>query len=207
MAQANIVQDLTTWIPIALSFVTIVVLVFTWWAAKNQANAAREQAKAAEKLIVVTEAQRLSNEQASEGLIAVTDAQRKAAEDAARAAKEQSALIKAQLEESLRPVLVYEEGGGVSTAVPCTLTNQGEGTAFDVVWWYGRAGALTRMDQPVSTSILGPGYSAKITVDQSTVRSKEITVQYRSADGRLYQTFVSYSDHGPIQVQHLVIPG
>jgi hypothetical protein len=48
------------------------------------------------------------------------------------AAKEQNALIKAQLEESLRPFLVYEEGGGVAASLPCTITNQGSGMALNI---------------------------------------------------------------------------
>jgi hypothetical protein len=198
----TVAHDVATWIQVTLSAVTIGVLIFTWRAANAQAKAARTQAEAAEKLITVTEAQRLSNEKASAALIAVTDAQRRAAEDSVKAAKEQSAFIKAQLEESLRPILSFEEGAGVSSKLPCIIRNEGRGTALDLTWWYGRADEVPRFDQMVSTNILGPEATAKITVNQDELRAKWITIQYRATDGRGYQTFVSFMDGRMLQVQH-----
>lgn len=181
-------QDFATWVQVVLNVITIGVLILAWRAAIAQANAAKEQAQAAEKLTVISEEQR------------------KAGEASAAAAKEQSALIKAQLEESLRPLLVYEEGGGVVTSLPCSITNQGKGMALDIAWWYGRADAKPRCDQPVSVTILGPEHVAKIIVDSNQVRSKWMTIQYRSTDGRRFQTFVTFSENRLLQVQHFVDP-
>jgi uncharacterized membrane protein len=56
------VQDIATWIQIALSAVTIVVLILAWQAAIAQAKAAKEQAQAAEKLTLISEKQRVAEE-------------------------------------------------------------------------------------------------------------------------------------------------
>lgn len=188
MAEAGFTQELTTWIQIALNIITIVVLVYTWRAAAAQAKAAKSQADASEKLIQVTNAQRL------------------AAERSVEASKDQSALIKAQLEESLRPILVYQEGPGISSNMSCTVINQGKGAALDVTWWYGWAGIHPRFDQPISSNMIGSDHSAQIVVNQDQVRTEQLTIQYRSTDGRQYQTFVSFNNGCLLQLQRVVIP-
>lgn len=123
----------------------------------------------------------------------------KGSEASALATREQSVLIRAQLEETLRPVLVFEEGKGAITALFCTLVNQGSGMALDIARWCGRAHEHPRIDQRVS-SILGPTYMAGITVNKIKARSDWLTIPYRSTDGRVDHTSVSFTDEGLKQV-------
>ena len=147
-----------------LALVTIVVLAFTWWAIRIQADAAR-------------------------ALTRVAKEQTKAARDAAESTRRQAELLASEWELSTAPLLVAEldSESPVMEVRAYKLFNRGHGMAFKVSYWPGGL-ELTRpntarYDYSVQPSTLAPGASANLIIpatwDGWTVQYKDINDQER----------------------------
>jgi hypothetical protein len=190
--------------------VTIPVLVMAYFAARQAACAATEQALAARAQTEVSRAQQLAAERAAaaaeaqvasaETSGAIARQQLLAAQESAAADRIHSKLVRQQTLASLRPVLMFVRrfSSHISWTV---LENQSEALALDVAAFNGHP------DSPgkpitVSPGILAAGAEARLEgIDSGTpetniygevVKSSPIPVfvKYRSQDGRWFRTIV-----------------
>jgi hypothetical protein len=174
---ANSIQYYASWITLSnvLSFVTLVVLIFTAWAAIRQATAARRQAEAAEKLTEATHRQ-----------IETSQVQADAAADLQR-------LTRRQLEEALRPILLLKAEGGGSTEFETTVVNDGSGPALDIKCFYG----TTPSDQPNQLGMLPSIMGAKAThtfrYQRQRAQAEGLRIEYRSLTGAANATLMTWS--------------
>jgi hypothetical protein len=120
------IQGAAALVGVALTAITIIVLVVTWKAIMRQAKAAEEQTIAAR------------------AATAVAEEQKKAAVDAAESARKQSELLLSQLEQSSAPLLVAEpdDRNGMKNV---RLFNRGSGTAFKIYYFNGHMDLLQRV--------------------------------------------------------------
>jgi len=193
-----------------LGFITIPVLVMTYFAARHAARAASEQAAAAMVLTEVSRAQQRAAERAAvaaEAQVAAAEAsttlarqQLLAAQESAAAERVHSELIRQQTLATLQPLLSF--GRRYSTHVSWTvLENQSTAIAFDVT---AHNGTPANPGNPISVSLgtLAPGAEAQLRgIDYSPLAhnpfGEEVAVQpvpvfarYRSLDGRQFYTAV-----------------
>lgn len=136
-ANSGAIQSLAASAGAILTIVTIAVLIVTWKAIKEQADAARALQIAAVE-------------------------QTRAAVDAARSSQLQSELLTSQLELSKAPLLVSEWRSGHQTVV----VNRGHGVAFDVQYWVGTLELKDQsaISRPL-ISTLAPGAESELRFD------------------------------------------
>ena len=156
------------WIPAVLSFVTIVVLVFTCCAALKQAEAAEKLTESTEKQIRANEA-------------------------SAQAAREQVEVARRQIGESLRPILTLSIG---LVAGHGTFKNEGGGAALNVWWTYGRCGEKISERLELGQRFAPPSGELKINFDKRKMEAQGLLLIYRSLAGITSATQVtgSWSD-------------
>jgi hypothetical protein len=181
------IQGIAALVSMALTLITILVLVVTWKAIKRQALAAEEQAAAARALTTVAEEQT------------------KAAVDAAESARKQSELLSSQLEQSTAPLLVAEpdDRNGMKNV---RLVNRGPGVAFKIYYFNGpmellQPGATVRVLN-VQPSTLGPGNSVYLPIPPGW---DVTTVVYKGTD-RMERFTIIYGDRNKPQ-EHVVTKG
>jgi hypothetical protein len=160
-------------ITLAVSAITILVLIQTKNAANKQAKAAAAQAEAAR---ILTE---------------VSKQQLEASKGATQMAIEANALTRAQILSANEPVLVLirEPQQSVSQVWTATyLQNQGTGIAHMVL---ARYMDLEETEMRVSSSTIGVGHKAHISFSLQRFESQGLFVSYQTADGRRKTTRVT----------------
>lgn len=161
------------WIPAwftlsnALSLATLVVLVYTWRAAKRQAEAAEKLTEATQKQIEASHVQ-------------------------AEAAREQQRLTRRQLEEALRPVLLLVSGGSGGPIRDTVLKNQGAGPALDVVWFYGTLQA--KEPREFDHTILGAKQEVTIQYEWGKAAKQGMGFVYKSLTGSANATLIDWKN-------------
>lgn len=161
-----------------LAAVTILVLCFTAWAIKVQADAARALTRVAEE-------------------------QTNAAKAAAEATEAQARLTAEQIEISTSPLLVFEPDERANNHLEWRLVNRGPGVAFQAHLWQGgfeyfRPGPGTGYSyRALNPPTLAPGAAIYVPIDplwkQWTVKYKGLDDEYRAtrmnrdnSDGQQY---------------------
>ena len=147
----------------ALQLTTIVVLIFTCWAAFKQADAAKKLTKA-------------------------TDRQIETSAEQAKAAMEQVAVAKRQITESVRPILTVRMFDKI-TITPNTfelnlkITNEGAGVALDVWWMYGKPGIEPQQRNRVEEGIMPAGVERLLQVPEPIAAQEGVLIVYESLSG------------------------
>jgi hypothetical protein len=170
----------------AVNVIIAIVLIATLVAVIRQAKASDRQAKAAEKQV-----------KAAEDASAVSDALRKAAEESAAAQREQSELIRKQLQAALLPTLVLTTKSHMNRpdVIDDVVENQGAGVALDVQVTCQR----DRKCKGLGLNIIGPGKSSRVNLEQND-KSSVLVISCRSLDGRNFSTTVERNGDGlPVQ--------
>lgn len=169
---ANALQAVAGLFGIALTVVTVCVLVVTWNAIKRQAKAAEEQADAARALTKVARQQT------------------EAAMDAAESAKKQADLLSEQIEQSTAPLLVAELDENPNMQ-RYRLINRGNGVAFQVSYYRGEAPKNVTSSasgvRGVEPSTLAPGHPVYVPIPVAWL---VFTIVYRGIDGAIRWTEV-----------------
>jgi len=187
VADSAAIQGIAALASIALTIVTIYVLLVTWKAIRRQAVAAEDQAEAAR------------------AMTAVAKEQTKAAIDAAESARKQGNLLSLQLEQSMAPLLVAEpdDRNGMNNV---RLVNRGPGVAFKICYFSGHVTQL-KPEAPLSIesvqpSTLGSGNSVYLPIPPGW---EVTTVVYKGTDGMDRFTII-YRDKRMPQ-EHIVTKG
>ncbi|MBB5066014.1 hypothetical protein [Granulicella mallensis] len=159
-----------------LSVLTVWVLAKTLVAVNAQALAARMQADAAIEQVA-----------AAKSSTSVSDAQRIATEESALAERAHNALIRVQLLNEMRPVLVVGKRPHptMSGTLQNIVSNHGQGVALDIVFNYRDT---TRDAISLNQNILGPSESVVLHMDLQRVALAGLQARYLSQDGRYFAT-------------------
>jgi hypothetical protein len=163
-----------------LALVTIVVLAFTWWAIKIQADAARALKRVA---IEQTEAIREQAEAALQS-VAVTDAANRIAEKAVGLSVEQKMA-------DLRPILIFEIT--LNQAIHITqnaIRNVGRGPATDVQISIGRAKDQMPKSYIPCRTLIGSGDQVSFAINREEFIRSGMTIYYSSLDGRRFASSI-----------------
>jgi hypothetical protein len=161
-----------------LSILSIIVLARTLRAINKQALAADKQATAADEQVL-----------AAKSATAVSDAQRIAAEASASAERAHNELIRIQLLNEMRPVIVIGKRPHptMTGSMQIIASNHGSGVALNITMNY-MDGARDSIS--ISQNILGPGQSMNFVLDMTRVQLIGFQLRYFSQDGRLFATTV-----------------
>jgi len=185
-SNASPLQSVAALAGIALTLLSIFVLVVTWRAIKRQAAASELQADAARALTRVAEEQT------------------KAALDAAESSRRQADLLARQYELNTAPLLVGEPDDRPNMK-NCKIVNRGQGVAFQVFYWQG---GLAKKDEgpvqilPVQPSTLAPGAGAYLPIPPGW---ESWTIRYKGSD-RQERWTIMYRDPNKSQ-EHVVREG
>jgi hypothetical protein len=156
-------------INIALQVVTIAVLIFTCLAAFRQATAATR-------------------------LIEATNQQIKTSENLALAARSQNEIALRQIEEAVRPILIFTwEWANTYIRFP-KVRNDGSGPALDCRWYYGQIATTFPREQPMPAQVIGSDHDALLEIDAEKAKNQGVTVVYRSLGGKQYATEVLWTE-------------
>lgn len=165
-AGGGVSQDrIEFWITTSLQAITIVVLVFFWFAAWKQARAADKLARA-------------------------TRSQADANRSIAAAASAQNQLIRMQLEEGLRPFLylVWKTSGSSRFG----LRNDGGGPALECCWHYGGLVTASPEKHQLTYESIAPHQEVSFGFQMQRASTEGITIHYKSSTGTACATEISW---------------
>jgi hypothetical protein len=83
------------------------------------------------------------------------------------------------------------------------IENQGPGAAQNVAWQYDE-GVVTLRECGISTTLIGSGSSAQVTVDQGKL-SRGLIISYNSLDGRAFTTKARMEGGILVQQQSVIL--
>jgi len=152
----------------AVSLATLVVLFFTWKAIQRQGVAAEKLTEATQKQIETSKIQ-------------------------AEAAVDQQRLTRRQLEEALRPILLFlGEGSGSNGQRKTTLKNDGVGPALDIRWFYG---ALPeRQSRELNPTIIAAKREEDFPYNWDDATANGICLIYKSLTGSKNATQITWKN-------------
>jgi hypothetical protein len=156
------------WITTGLQAITIVVLVFFWFAAWKQG-------RAADKLARATRAQ--------------TDANRRMA----AATDTQNEIARVQVEETFRPLL-YLTWKTAGAAASLSLRNDGGGPALDCAWHCGKANGHRPPTQKLEYESIASHQEVPFGFQLRKANNEGLTILYKSVTGTPCATEVTW--HG-----------
>lgn len=168
MVAANgVLQDrVEFWITTGLQAITIVVLVFFWFAAWKQG-------RAADKLARATRAHTDSNR----GIAAASNAQNE--------------IARTQIEETFRPLL-YLTWKTSGTAAALVLRNDGGGPALDCSWYYGTANGHRPTPQKLEYESIASHQEIPFPFQMRKANTEGLTVLYKSVTGTPCATEITW---------------
>ena len=151
---------------ISLQVVTIIVLIFTCIAAFRQARAARK-------------------------LIEATEQQIKTSESMAAAANAQNEIARLQIDENVRPILIFVWDVQPDYRMP-RIQNDGAGPAVDCRWYYGQITTTSPEAKLFPREVLGTKQATGLEIDEQKARNEGLTFVYKSLTGKQYATEVTW---------------
>jgi len=165
-----------------IAVVTLWVIYRQTIASEAQANAAKAQVKSSE-----------SSQAVSEALLEATRV-------AANAEKRHSELIRYQILEALRPVIVANVQMVLTLPhkLVFRLENQGSGFAYKL---RVETDDVRDIDIDLDGSMLGPGFATQLSIPASVVFPITISILYESIDGRFFGTTIRHN--GTILTQNI----
>lgn len=154
------------WVTTGLQAITIVVLVFFWFAAWKQG-------RAADKLARATRAQTDANRR----IAAATDAQNE--------------IARVQMEETFRPLL-YLAWNTSGAAASLHIRNDGGGPALDCSWHYGKANGHRPPTQRLEYESIASHQEVPFGLQFRKAGAEGLTIYYRSVTGTSCATEVTW---------------
>ena len=154
------------WVTTGLQAITIIVLVFFWFAAWKQG-------RAADKLARATRAQTDANRR----IAAATDAQNE--------------IARVQMEETFRPLL-YLAWNTSGAAASLHIRNDGGGPALDCAWHYGKANGHRPPTQKLEYEAIASHQEVPFGLPVRKAGAEGLTIYYRSVTGTSCATEVTW---------------
>jgi len=184
-------QSIAAIVSLLLTGVTIVVLLVTWRAIRDQAKEARALTAAAKEQIGVLKVQTMELTNQAYAASAAS----KATAVANELAVESNRLFQEQLLGEMRPVLVFAMTFDPERhATRDAVKNVGRGIAVDIQMCLGLPKDNTPGRYLSVRSVIGAGDEVAISLNQKLMRESGITIRYSSLDGRRFSTVIYMRD-------------